>query len=118
MGALWRRFRQTTLDRGVADPCFRPSSYFTAIPATTTLSPGLFTTALGAPGKPTRVRKLPGVLFNVNIIFSSVAGTQFAVWGLGPAPSNPDYDDDDDEDDNDDDDDDNDEPPVLKGQGA
>ena len=113
MGALWRRFRQTTLDRGVADPCFRPSSsYFTAIPATTTLSPGLFTTALGAPGKPTRVRKLPAVLFNVNIIFSSVAGTQFALWGLGPAPSNPDYDD------YDDNDDDNDEPPVLKGQGA
>ena len=107
MGALWRRFRQTTLDRGVADPCFRPSSsYFTAIPATTTLSPGLFTTVLGAPGEPTRVRKLPGMLFNVNIIFSSVDGTQFAVWGIGPAPSNPDYDDDDYV------------PPVLKGQGA
>ena len=108
MGALWRRFRQTTLDRGVADPCFRPSSYFTAIPATTTLSPGLFTTALGAPGKPTRVRKLPGLLFNVNIIFifSSVGGTQFAVWRPRPAPSNPDYDDDDYV------------PPVLKGQGA
>ena len=44
------------------------------------------------------------------MIFSYVECTQFAVWGLGPAPSNPDYDDDDYDDD--------DEPPVLKGQGA
>ena len=53
------------------------------------------------------------VLFNMKIIFSSVECTQFAVWGLGPAPSNPDYDDDGDYDD-----DYYDEPPVLKGQGA
>ena len=53
------------------------------------------------------------------MIFSYVECTQFAVWGLGPAPSNPDYDDDDDDDYDDYDDDDDDyEPPVLKGQGA
>ena len=50
----------------------------------------------------------------MKIIFSYVDGKQFSVWGLGPAPSNPDYDDDDD----DYDDDYYDEPPVLKGQGA